>query len=83
MNGVKTTFGNGGMRLDTVGEYMLIFRRILPVSRCDNRNWNRIVAIANFQAQIWQYTGPFGFGDLDMLGMHILKVQLKNRGWKW
>jgi alpha-galactosidase len=30
--------------------------------------WDRIMWIASIQAKIWDYSGPFGFNDLDMLG---------------
>lgn len=28
--------------------------------------------IADIQARIWNYTGPYGFGDMDMLGILLL-----------
>ena len=31
------------------------------------RAWDRILFIASIQARVWNYTGPYGFGDMDML----------------
>jgi len=30
--------------------------------------WERMMWIASIQAGIWNYSGPYGFNDLDMLG---------------
>jgi hypothetical protein len=27
--------------------------------------------IAGIQARIWNFTGPYGFGDMDMLGIYL------------
>ena len=42
------------------------------VPRCSSlmllRSWDRIAWIAGVQAKIWMYSGPYGYGDMDMLG---------------
>src|SRR5579871_2859881 len=81
VNGAKTMFGNGVMRRVIVGEYQGIFIRIslvlyslflFPVSMKKEiillRTWERIVWIAQIQAKTWMYSGPYGYGDMDMLG---------------
>lgn len=30
--------------------------------------WDRMMWIAEIQSRIWNYSGPYGFNDLDMLG---------------
>jgi alpha-galactosidase len=40
-----------------------------PRDRTDSRSWESIVWIANIQARTWMYSGPYGYGDMDMLGM--------------
>lgn len=37
--------------------------------RTDNRSWESIAWIANIQSRTWMYSGPYGYGDMDMLGM--------------
>ena len=32
--------------------------------------WDRIVWIAEIHARIWNFSGPFGYNDLDMLGKY-------------
>ena len=68
VNGVKTTFGYGGMRQAIVGEYLRTSGRILPISLSDDSSWRRIAWIAAIQARTWMYSGPYGYGDMDMLG---------------
>ena len=34
----------------------------------DARTWERIAYIAEIQARTWMYSGPYGYGDMDMLG---------------
>ena len=33
--------------------------------------WDRIAYIADIQAKTWMYSGPYGYGDMDMLGAYI------------
>jgi alpha-galactosidase len=40
----------------------------IPPRAIDVRTWDRIAWIASIQARTWMYTGPYGFGDMDMLG---------------
>jgi len=39
--------------------------------------------IASIQARIWNYTGPYGFGDMDMLGTPLLLDEFDVRNWEW
>lgn len=63
-------YGYGAMKQATVGESLETFGRIYyPCRRTDSRSWESIVWIANIQARTWMYSGPYGYGDMDMLGM--------------
>ena len=42
-------------------------RRWMTTHVC--RSWERIVYIAEIQARTWMYSGPYGYGDMDMLGI--------------
>ena len=55
----------------------MIFGRssFLRLDGVNGRAWDRIMWIADIQARIWNYTGPYGFGDMDMLGI-VLLLQL-------
>ena len=57
----------------------------LKQKECPNFSaWDRIVWIASIQARIWNYTGPYGFGDLDMLGLFFrFLIDTDDRGRKW
>jgi hypothetical protein len=37
--------------------------------------------IAGIQARIWNFTGPYGFGDMDMLGAFSVREGVNGRGW--
>jgi hypothetical protein len=39
----------------------------------DISSWDQIAWIAGVQAKIWMYSGPYGYGDMDMLGMPASK----------
>jgi hypothetical protein len=34
--------------------------------------WDRIMHIASIQARTWDYTGPYGYNDMDMLGIQTV-----------
>ena len=75
--------GNGVIKLVIAGEFQMIFGRITPnCTRLIVSAWDRIMWIASIQAQVWNYTGPYGFGDMDMLGSHS-SYKTDCRGWKW
>jgi hypothetical protein len=38
--------------------------------------------IASIQARVWNYTGPYGFGDMDMLGTPVFLDEVDVRNWK-
>lgn len=41
------------------------------------------MAIASIQAWVWNYTGPYGFGDMDMLGTPLFVDEVDVRNWEW
>lgn len=62
------------MKRATVGGSRMIFGRSssLHSDGVNGSAWDRIMWIADIQARIWNYTGPYGFGDMDMLGILLL-----------
>lgn len=69
VNGVRTMYGYGETRRVTVGEFREIYIRTINLSHlADPSTWDRIVWIAEIQARMWMYSGPYGYGDMDMLG---------------
>jgi hypothetical protein len=65
-----TKFGNGGIKRVIVGGSPMISGRTSPTLRTlvETSAWDRLMYIASIQAKVWNYTGPYGFGDMDMLG---------------
>ena len=39
--------------------------------------WGRIAWIAEIQARTWMYSGPYGYGDMDMLG-RLIVIEIDN-----
>ena len=75
VNGVRTMCGYGETRQVTVGEFRGIYIRTLNLSYlADTSAWNRIAEIAEIQARTWMYSGPYGYGDMDMLGRLIIII---------
>jgi len=85
VNGVKVMFGNGETKLVTVGGSQRTSFRTLcrQLQSLTNSTWERIAWIANIQAEVWNYSGPYGYGDMDMLGTSIQFRNWFSRGWKW
>ena len=66
-------YGYGGTRQVIVGESQGIYTRTINLSHLvDTRTWDRIAWIAEIQARTWIYSGPYGHGDMDMLGRLII-----------
>ena len=65
---VLMRYGNGATKLVIVGGFQTIFGRSSPPFLTLMSAWDRIMLIASIQARTWNYTGPYGFGDMDMLG---------------
>jgi hypothetical protein len=69
-------YGYGETRQVIVGEFQEIYIRTIDRARlADTRTWDRIAWIAEIQARTWMYSGPYGHGDMDMLGrLVVIKI---------
>ena len=66
-------YGYGETRPVIVGEFRGIYIRTINLSYlADTSYWERIAWIAEIQARTWMYSGPYGHGDMDMLGRIIV-----------
>jgi len=65
--------GNGETKLAIVGGYLVTSgRRPLWSDPLMVSEWDRIMHIASIQARTWDYTGPYGYNDMDMLGIQTV-----------
>ena len=83
VNGVRMMYGYGEIRQGIAGEFQEISIRTVVLSYvAETSNWDRIAWIAEIQSRTWMYSGPYGYGDMDMLG-RLIASEANSRGGKW
>jgi hypothetical protein len=71
-------YGYGETRQVIVGEFRGIYIRTTNLLHvADTSTWDRIAWIAEIQARTWMYSGPYGYGDMDMLG-RLIVIEIDN-----
>src|SRR6266496_1627978 len=83
VNGVRMMCGYGEIRRVIAGEFQETYiRTVVPSYLAETSYWDRIAWIAKIQSRTWMYSGPYGYGDMDMLGRFIV-TEANSRGGKW